>query len=287
MSVNNNLKTVALLGFMSALVWWIGITLFPNGGIYIGLLFAVGINAIAYFFSDKMAIAAARAKPVADNELPEIQAMLNRLAQYMDMPKPRLYYIDSPQPNAFATGRNPKNAVVAVTAGILQLLTRDELEGVIAHELAHVKNRDILISSIAAMLAAALTIFGRMALFTGGGRGRNNNPLSGILALASMIVAPIAAMIIRMAISRSREFEADQTGATVTGRPLNLASALAKISQGTAQIPMKVNPAVSQLFIDDPLKAFGARQTLGRMFSTHPPVEERIARLTSQSSGMR
>lgn len=287
MGVNNNLKTVALLGFMSALVWWIGITLFPDGGIYIGLLFAVGINAIAYFFSDKMAIAAARAKPVADNELPEIQAMLNRLAQYMDMPKPRLYYIDSPQPNAFATGRNPKNAVVAVTAGILQLLTRDELEGVIAHELAHVKNRDILISSIAAMLAAALTIFGRMALFTGGGRGRGNNPLSGILALASMIVAPIAAMIIRMAISRSREFEADQTGASVTGRPLNLASALAKISQGTAQIPMRVNPAVSQLFIDDPLKAFGARQTLSRMFSTHPPVEERIARLTSQSSGMR
>ncbi|MBK5267588.1 MAG: zinc metalloprotease HtpX [Acidimicrobiia bacterium] len=285
--MTNNLKTVALLGFLSALVWWIGIALFPNGGIYIGLLFAVGINAVAYFFSDKMAIMSARAQPVPDNELPEVQAILNRLAQYMDMPKPRLYFINSPQPNAFATGRNPKHAVVAVTAGIIQLLNRDELEGVIAHELAHVRNRDILISSIAAMLAAALSIFGRMALFSGGGRGRDNNPIAGVMALLSIFLAPIAAMIIRMAISRSREFEADQTGAMITGRPLNLASALAKISQGTAQIPMRVNPAVSQLFIADPLKALNARQTMGKLFSTHPPIEERIARLTAQSSGMR
>lgn len=285
--MTNNLKTVALLGFLSALVWWIGITLFPEGGIYVGLLFAVGINAVAYFFSDKMAIMAARARPVAENELPEVQGIVNRLAQYMDMPVPRLYFIDSPQPNAFATGRNPKKAVVAVTAGILQLLNRDELEGVIAHELGHVKNRDILISSIAAMLAAALSIFGRMALFSGGGRGRNNNPFAGILALASILLAPVAAMIIRMAISRSREFEADQTGAAVTGRPLHLASALAKISEGTARIPMRVNPAVSQLFIADPLKAFGGRNVMNKLFSTHPPVEERIARLTRQSSGMR
>lgn len=282
--MKNTVKTVALLAFMSTLVWFLGITLFPEGGYVIGALFAVGINLFAYFFSDKMAIAAARAVPVPDNELLEVHAMLDRLTQFADMPKPRLYFIDSPQPNAFATGRNPKHAVVAVTRGILELLSPAELEGVIAHELAHVKNRDILLSSIAAMLAAALAVFARMSMFT---RGRRDNGVSAIFSLLAMILAPLAAMILRAAVSRTREFEADRTGAMLSGQPLHLASALSKISNGTAQVPMQVNPQVAQLFIDNPLKAVNVRGSFARLFSTHPPVEQRIERLSNQATGIR
>ena len=192
--MNNNLKTAALLGFLGALVWWLGITLFEgSGGIWIGGLFAVGLNLAAYFFSDKIALAASRAKPVEEHQLPQVYAMIRRLAQSAQMPMPRIYIIDSPQPNAFATGRNPKHAAVAVTTGILQILNEAELEGVLAHELAHVKNRDILISSVAAMLAAALSIFARFGFWFGGGNRRSNDPISGVLALVSLIVAPIAA----------------------------------------------------------------------------------------------
>ena len=282
----NNIKTVAMLGFLSALVWAIGIALFPDGGIYIGLIFALVLNAGAYFFSDKMAVAAARAKPVGDDELLPVHAMLERLSTQADLPKPRLYFIESPQPNAFATGRNPKHAVVAVTRGILELLTPEEMEGVLAHELAHVRNRDILISSIAAMLAAALSIFGRMAFYSGR-RSSSNNAASAVIGLVAMLVAPLAAVVIRTAISRTREFEADETGALISGRPLVLASALAKIARAGDQIPMKVNPAVAQLFIADPLKAVSMRQRMGRMMSTHPPVEQRIERLTNMASGIR
>jgi len=283
-TMQNNLKTVGLLAFLSALVWLIGIGLFGgSNGFWIGLLFAVGLNFFAYFFSDKMALRASRAQPVEEHQLPNVYAMVRRLAQMADMPMPRIYYIDSPQPNAFATGRNPDHAAVAVTAGILQIMDDNELEGVLAHELSHVRNRDILISSVAAMLAAALSIFARMALWTGGGRDRDN-PLGGILTLVSLFVAPLAAMIIRMAISRSREYQADASGAALTGQPLHLASALAKIGQATARVPMQVDPAVSQLFIEDPLKAFGNRDrrgggTLARMFATHPPMEDRVRRL--------
>jgi heat shock protein HtpX len=282
--MQNNLKTVGLLAFLSALVWFIGIGLFGTGnGFWIGLLFAVGLNFFAYFFSDKMALRASRAVPVEEHQLPEVYAMVRRLAQAADMPMPSVHFIDSPQPNAFATGRNPHHAAVAVTRGILEVMDRHELEAVLAHELAHVRNRDILISSVAAMMAAALSIFARMALFTGGGRDRDN-PLGGILTLISLIVAPLAAMIIRMAISRSREYEADASGATLTGQPLHLASALSKIGAATARVPMQVDPAVSQLFIEDPLKAFGNRDrrgggALSRLFATHPPIEDRIRRL--------
>lgn len=282
--MTNNLKTVGLLGLLSALVWYLGIALFGgSGGFWIGLLFAVGLNFFAYFFSDKMALRASRAQPLAEDQLPELHDMVRRLSQQAGMPMPRLYYIESPQPNAFATGRNPAHAAVAVTTGILEIMSDEELEAVLAHELSHVKNRDILISSVAAMLAAALSIFARMALFTGGGRDRNN-PLGGILALASLFLAPLAAGVIRMAISRSREFQADASGAEITGQPLHLASALAKIGQATSRVGMKVDPAVSQLFIADPLKAFGnrSRQSPGqmaRLFATHPPMEERIRRL--------
>lgn len=286
----NNLKTVALLGLMSALVWWLGISLFDTGGFYIGLGFAVALNFFAYFFSDKMALAASRAKPVTETELPQVYAIVRTLAAQTGMPMPRIYLIDSPQPNAFATGRNPRHAAVAVTRGILDLMTYDELAGVLAHELAHVRNRDILISSVAAMLAAALSIFARMAFWFGGGRRDRNNPLGGILALVSIIIAPIAAMLIRLAISRSREYQADRSGAEITGQPLNLASALRKLEAGTARIPMQVNPAVSQLFIADPLKALRGRRQgggLGLLFSTHPPIEDRIRRLEEMAYGVR
>ncbi|MET0696472.1 MAG: zinc metalloprotease HtpX [Acidimicrobiia bacterium] len=281
----NNLKTVGLLAFMTTLLWLVAYALFPDGGFVIGLLIAVGFNLFAYFFSDTLALAASRARPVAEEELPQVYAIVRRLALQKNMPEPRIYIIDSPQPNAFATGRSPKKAAVAVTTGILEILTVDELEGVLAHELAHVSNRDILISSIAAMIAAALTMLARMAFWFGGGNNRES-PLGAIGAILSLIVAPIAAMLIRLAISRTREFQADATGAETTGRPMMLASALEKISAGTARIPMNVNPATAQLFIDNPMKAVRGSGMM-KLLSTHPPTEERIERLAQMAQGVR
>lgn len=281
----NNLKTVALLAFMTTLLWLVAVALFPDGGFVIGLVFAVGFNLLAYFFSDKLALAASRAKPVTEEELPQVYAIVRRLAQQTRMPEPRIFLIESPQPNAFATGRSPRKAAVAVTSGILQVLTVDELEGVLAHELAHVQNRDILISSIAAMIASALTMLARMAFWFGGGSNRES-PLGAIGAILSLIVAPIAAMLIRLAISRTREFQADATGAETTGRPMLLASALEKISAGTSRIPMNVNPATAQLFIDNPMKAVRGGGMM-KLLSTHPPTEERIDRLTRIAQGIR
>ncbi len=277
MTAMNNLKTVGLLAFMTILVVLVADALGASVGQ--ALAFAAVLNFIFYFFSDKMAIAASRARPVEEHELPQVYAMVRRLTQQADMPMPRIYLIDSPQPNAFATGRNPKKAAVAVTSGILQVLDQQELEGVIGHELSHVKNRDILIGSIAAMMAAALSILARMAFWGGGRRDSRDGGLGGIFAIVALIVGPIAAMFIRMAISRTREYQADRSGAELTGQPLQLASALAKISQAASRTPMNVNPAVSQLFIENPMKAFGARDMLGKLFSTHPPTEDRIARL--------
>jgi heat shock protein HtpX len=269
-------------------VWWLGYELGGPNGFWIGLVFAAVINLGAYFFSDKLALAASRAKPVDEQQLPQVYSMIRNLAMRQEMPMPRIYLIDSPQPNAFATGRNPKHAAVAVTSGIVEVMTYEELEGVLAHELSHVRNRDILISSVAAMLAAALTIFARMAFWFGGGRrGGRENPLGAVIALASLILAPIAAMLIRMAISRAREYQADASGAQLTGQPLKLASALSKIGSGTARIPMQVNPAVSQLFIDNPLKAFGRRGSMLSVLATHPPIEERIRRLEEMAYGRR
>lgn len=282
----NNLKTVALLAFLSALVWGVAYTWGGPNGFWIGLVLAVGINFAAYFFSDKMALAASRAKPVEEHELPQVYAMVRSLAHRAEMPMPRIYLIESPQPNAFATGRSPKHAAVAVTTGILQVLNNDELEGVLGHELAHVRNRDILISSVAAMLAAALSIFARMAFWFGGGGRDRNNPIGAIVGLLAVILAPIAAMLIRLAISRTREFQADASGSDLTGRPMMLASALEKISAGAARQPMNVNPAVSQLFIENPLKAVKGGG-LTKLFSTHPPMEERVRRLQDMASGIR
>ena len=279
----NSVKTVGLLAFMTALLFWLAYAL--GAEIWVAVGIAVVFNLFAYFFSDKLALATTRAKPVTEQELPQVYSIVRRLTTVTNMPMPKIYVINSPQPNAFATGRNPDNAAVAVTTGILEVLNQEELEGVLAHELAHVRNRDILISSIAAMLGAAIAIIARMAFFTGGSDSRNN-PLGAIGAILSLIVAPLAAMLIRFAISRTREFQADASGAEITGQPLHLARALEKIAAGAERIPMRVNPATSQLFIENPLKAFRARGFM-QLFSTHPPTEERVERLTNMAMGIR
>lgn len=278
----NNVKTVGLLALMTALLFWMVMALELGIGLAIGV--AVGFNFFAYFFSDKLALAASRARPVTEEELPQVYAMMRRLTMQTGMPMPSIHVIDSPQPNAFATGRSPKKAAVAVTTGIMQVLTPDELEAVLGHELAHVKNRDILISSIAAMIGAAISIILRFAFWFGRGSNRNN-PLGAIGLLLALIIAPVVAMLIRFAISRTREFQADRTGAEITGRPLILASALEKISAGTARIPMKIDPAHSQLFIDNPLKSVRGGGVM-KLLSTHPPAEERIQRLYDMASGI-
>ena len=273
----NNVKTVMLLALLTTVLWWVSISLFPNGGFWFGLVIAAFFNLGAYFFSDKFALKMSRAKPVSEEELPEVYAIVHMLADSADMPMPRIYVMDSPQPNAFATGRNPRRGVVAVTTGLLQIMSSGELEAVLAHELSHIRNRDILISSVAAMLAAALTILARMAFWFGGGGRNRNNQMGAIIAIVAMIVAPIAAILIRMAISRSREYQADRSGVDLTGQPLLLASALGKIGIATDRIPMRVNDAVSQLYIENPLKSrFRREGGIMKLLSTHPPIESRI-----------
>ncbi len=274
----NNAKTVMLLALLTTLLWWVSISLFPNGGFLFGLVIAAVFNLGAYFFSDKFALMMSRAKPVSEEELPEVYAIVRMLVDSVNMPMPRIYLMDSPQPNAFATGRNPRRGVVAVTTGLLKIMSTGELEAVLAHEISHIRNRDILISSVAAMLAAALTILARMAFWFGGGGRNRNNQLGAIVAIVAMIVAPIAAILIRMAISRSREYQADRSGVGITGQPLLLASALGKIGIATERIPMRVNDAVSQLYIENPIKSNFRRGGGGimKLLSTHPPIENRI-----------
>ena len=276
----NFVKTTALLTLMTLVVLF-SATAF-GFDLVSALFFALIFNGFIYFFSGNLAIKSTRAQPIKEGQFTEVTQIITQLTQKEKMPMPELYVINSDQPNAFATGRNPKNAKVAVTTGILNLLNRDELEGVLAHELSHIKNRDILVSSIAAMLAAAVSFMSRMAFWGGGNRNRNTHPAIIILAF---IAAPIASLIIRMAISRTREFGADKTGAEISGNPLALASALEKIER-YSKVPMNVNPAVSQLFISDPLKSFAGRG-MGRLFSTHPPTSERVARLRRRQSGIR
>jgi len=290
--MTNNLKTAVLLGLLGGIFVAVGWAWNGGNGAILALGFAVVFNFGIYFFSDRLALKASRAKPVEESEMPEVYAIVRSLVQRDNMPMPRIYSIDSQQPNAFATGRNPRHAAVAVTRGILQIMNRAELEGVLAHELSHVRNRDILIASVAATIGAALSFLTRMAFWGGfGGRRRDgNSALSGIIGIVAIIVAPLAAFVIQMGISRSREYQADRSGAKLTGSPMALASALAKLERGTSQVPMQVNPAVSQLFIADPLKAFGNRRgggRFGRMFSTHPPIADRIERLQKMQMGIR
>lgn len=291
--MRNNMKTLVLMATLGAIFVGVGQLMGGTNGAVMALIFAGLLNFGMYFFSHKLALMSTGAKPVEESQLPEVYSIIRTLAQRESMPMPKIYLIPSPQPNAFATGRNPNNAVVAVTTGIVELMDRTELEGVLAHEMSHVRNRDILIASIAATVAAALSFLVRMTMWSnlGGDRDRGNNALSGIIFLVSIILAPLAAMVIQMAISRSREYEADHDGAEMTGSPLALARALAKLEQGTTRIPMQVNPSTAQLFIADPLKAFGRRGSgshgggITRMFSTHPPIPERIARLEEMAQG--
>ena len=276
----NFVKTTLLLTLMTLVVLFSATAL--GFDIMSALFFAVVFNFFIYFFSGNLAIKSTKAQLIQDGEYEEVTQIISHLIQKEKMPMPELYVINSDQPNAFATGRNPKNAKVAVTTGILKLLNRDELEGVLAHELSHIKNRDILVSSIAAMLAAAISFMSRMVFWGGGNRNRNTHPAVIVIA---MIAAPIASIIIRMAISRTREFGADKTGAEISGNPLALASALEKIER-YANVPMDVNPAVSQLFISDPLKAFSGN-SFSKLFSTHPPTKERVRRLRQRQSGIR
>ena len=276
----NFVKTTALLTLMTLVVLF-SATAF-GFDLVSALFFALVFNFFIYFFSGTLAINSTRARPIENGEFQDVTQIISHLIQKEKMPMPELYVIDSDQPNAFATGRNPKNAKVAVTTGILTLLNRDELEGVLAHELSHIKNRDILVSSIAAMLAAAVSFMSRMAFWGGGNRNRNTHPAIIVLAF---IAAPIASLIIRMAISRTREFGADKTGAEISGNPLALASALEKIDR-FSKVPMNVNPAVSSLFISDPLKAFSGN-SFSKLFSTHPPTIERVKRLRQRQSGIR
>jgi len=279
----NTLKTTFLLTLLTVLFLMVGQAVGGKSGMTIALVMAGVMNLAAYWFSDKIALAMSGAQPVSEAEAPELHAIVQRLAFKAGLSMPKVYIIPEETPNAFATGRNPEHAAVAVTDGILRLLSREELEGVIAHELGHIKNRDILISSIAAMIAGAISYLANMAqwamMFGGFGRSSDDDEGGGIGGmiggLVMMIVAPIAAMLIQMAISRSREFLADETGAHICGRPLALAGALQRLEAWNRQLPMDVNPATAQMYIVNPLSG-GA---IANLFSTHPPISERVQRL--------
>jgi heat shock protein HtpX len=291
--MRNNFKTLVLMSVLGALFVLVGQLVGGTGGAITALVIAGGINFLVYFFSDKIALASTGAKPAEERELPDVYSIVRSLTQRQDMPMPRIYLIPSAQPNAFATGRSPRHAAVAVTSGIMQMMDLRELEGVLAHELSHVRNRDVLIATVAATVAAALSFLMRMALWggLGGDNRRDGGALGAVMGLVSLILAPIAAMIIQLAISRSREFEADRSGAEMTGSPLSLARALEKLDAGTSRIAMPMNPSTAQLFIADPLKALrrangGSMGGLGRLFSTHPPIAERVERLTNMAQGI-
>lgn len=269
----NVMKTALLLGAMSALFLFLGEMLGGPQGLMMGFLFAVGTNAFSYWFSDKMVLAMYRAKQVGPES--ELYHTVQRLSQRAGLPMPKVYIIPDASPNAFATGRNPSHAAVAATEGILRILTTEELEGVIAHELAHVKHRDILTSSVAATLAAAIMMVARFAMFFGGSRSDDREGGNPIAAIATMILAPIAAMLIQAAISRSREFAADAGGAAIAGSPMGLVSALRKIESASRAIPMDASPATAHMFIIKPFSMGG----IGSLFSTHPPTEQRVAAL--------
>jgi len=278
--MNNAFKTFLLLTGLTLVLVFVGQLLGGQRGMVFALVIAALLNFVSYFFSDKIAILSSGARPVTREELPRIYQIVERLTAKTGLPMPKLFVIPTESPNAFATGRNPQHASVAVTAGILNILNDDEMEGVLAHELGHVRNRDILISSVAATLAGAITVLARMAFFFGGSRDddRRGSPIA---ALAMMILAPFAALLIQMAVSRSREYGADETGAHFTGNPYALASALQKLEQYSQRIPMQASPSTAHLYIVKPLLGMD----FASLFSTHPPTAERIARLTGMAPG--
>lgn len=283
----NSIKTVILMTAMMVLFILVGNLIGGQSGMMMAFIISLALNFGSYWFSDKIVLAMYHAQEVNRNEFPELFNIVERLSYKANIPMPKVYVIDNPTPNAFATGRNPQNGAVAVTTGIMRILNNEELEGVIAHELTHIKNRDILVSTIAATLVGTITFIARMAgwaaMFGGSSRDERNN--SNIFyELALIIIAPIAAMLIQLAISRSREFMADEGGALISGKPLGLASALDKLSKANEMLPMQNAGASSaHMFIVNPLSG----KSLAKLFSTHPPIEERIARLKEIASGRR
>jgi heat shock protein HtpX len=276
--MSNILKTTVFLALLTGLFIAVGGLLGGRSGMVMALVFALIMNFVSYWFSDKIVLKMYGAKPLGEGDLPVVQRIVRKLATQANIPMPKLYLLPSESPNAFATGRNPQHAAVAVTEGILRIMDERELEGVLAHELSHVLNRDILISTIAATVAGAISMLANMAhwgMMFGGSRdeeGRSSNPIA---LLATIILAPLAAMLIQMAVSRSREYQADASGAKLTHDPNALASALGKLGQATKMIPMDANPATAHLFIVNPLNG----RALMNLFSTHPPLEDRIERL--------
>ena len=280
--MTNSIKTVFLLGLMSGIILFLGQMMGGKEGLIVALGFAAFMNFFAYWFSDKIVLFTSGAQEVTPTEAPKLHFIVEQLSYAAGIPKPRVYIIDTPMPNAFATGRNPTHSAVAVTTGLMDILDEHELRGVISHELAHIKNRDILISTVAATLAAAITVIARMiawgAMFAGSSRDNDSRGGSNALfGLLMVIVAPLLAMIIQLWISRTREYLADESGARIAGTPHGLASALAKISTFSKRLPISPNPATAHMYIYSPLSG----ESLLRIFSTHPPVEERIKRLRS------
>ncbi len=283
--MKNTLKTVFFMTLMMVLFLFIGVLIGGTTGLAYAFIFSLAMNFFAYWFSDKMVLMSYHAKQVTEAEAPKLFAIVHRLSTRANIPMPKLYIIPTETPNAFATGRNPQHAAVAVTQGIMRILNDEELEAVIGHELTHVLNRDILTSTIVATFAGAIIFLAQMLswsmFFFGGGRGRNDDSSSLIGELFVIIVAPIAATLIQLAISRSREYKADEGGAKLSMKPLSLASALRKLEVGAKQIPMQAQTSTAHLFIVNPLKA----RSVSRLFSTHPPTEERIARLEALAAG--
>lgn len=266
------LRTTILLAALSGLLVLIGALIGGPRGAAGFLVIALLMNLGSYFFSDKLALSMSRAKPIDESEAPRLYAIVRELTTRAGLPMPRLYMIPQDQPNAFATGRNPKHSAVAVTRGIMQLLSEDELRGVLSHELAHVKHRDILIQSVASAIGAAITYIAYMLMWFG---GEDESPLSAVASLALVLLAPLAASIIQLSISRQREYAADAGGAEICGNPESLASALLRLEQGAAAMPMQVNQAAEPLYIVKPFSSKG----IAGLFSTHPPIEERVKRL--------
>ena len=286
----NQLKTALLLVALTVLLVLVGRLLFGDAGTVTFLLIAIVMNGVAYWFSDRIALGSARAREVSPAEAPMLYRLADRLAIQYHVPRPRVYVSPDPSPNAFATGRNPAHAAICVNEGLLQILDEEELYGVLAHEFGHVRNRDILISSVVAVLAGTITLIANIAQWGvifggyGGPDDREQGAGGAIAALLTIILAPIAALLIQLAVSRSREYEADRTGAEVSGDPMALASALRKLERATQVVPSQTaQPAFAHLYIVNPLSG----QTLANLFSTHPPIEERIRRLEEMAGGMR
>jgi len=282
--MSNVFKTAILLALLTAMLVLLGGAIGGRQGMLIAFFMAVVMNFVSYWWSDKIVLAMYGARRIEESQAPGLYAMVRRLTTKAGIPMPPVYLIPSDQPNAFATGRNPHHAAVAVTEGIMRILDDDELEGVLAHEISHVTNRDVLISTIAATLAGAITYLAHMAqwaAFFGGGRREDDDGPSPIVMLLMAVVAPLAALLVQLAVSRAREFGADATGARLAGRTWGLSKALEKLDMASQQIPMQANPATAHLFIVNPLSG----QSLARLFSTHPPIEERIARLRAMRLG--